>query len=165
MADNSIAVRRAQQSDCPLILDFIKQLAHYEKLSDQVVASVDLLQQNLFGEKANAHVLIGEVNGEPKGFALYFYNFSTFLGRKGLYLEDLFVAPDARGVGLGKLLLAQLAQIAVEQNCGRFEWCVLDWNKPAIDFYLSLGAQPLEDWTIFRVTGEAMQQLALQSMA
>ncbi len=165
MADNSIAVRRAQQSDCPLILDFIKQLAHYEKLSDQVVASVDLLQQSLFGEQANAHVLIGEVNGEPRGFALYFYNFSTFLGRKGLYLEDLFVAPDARGVGLGKLLLAQLAQIAVEQNCGRFEWCVLDWNKPAIDFYLSLGAQPLEDWTIFRVTGEAMQQLALQSMA
>ncbi len=156
-------IRVATKSDTGLILKFIKGLAHYEKLSHEVVANETLLQETLFGDKAVAHVLIAEWQGQAAGFALYFYNYSTFLGKPGLYLEDLFVLPEFRGHKLGKSLLIRLAQIAVEENLGRFEWSVLDWNQPAIDFYRAMGAEPMEGWTVQRVSGEALNQLAQQT--
>ena len=157
---SAFSIRHATVADVPLILDFIRRLAEYEKLSHLVVASEELLSQEMFGPRSHVEVLLGFEGEQPVGFAVYFHNFSTFLGRKGIWLEDLFVLPEARGRGYGKRLLLALARIAAERNCGRFEWAVLDWNQPSIDFYQSLGAVPLDDWTIFRVTGDALRKLA-----
>ena len=156
----SLQIRKAKSDDCELILDFIKSLADYEKLAHEVVATPALLQENLFGPHAKAEVIIAEYNSKPAGFALFFHNFSTFLGKPGIYLEDLFVYPDLRGHGIGKSLLKHLAQLAVERNCGRLEWSVLDWNKPAIDFYLSVGAAPMDEWTVYRLTGDKLKNFA-----
>jgi GNAT superfamily N-acetyltransferase len=151
----------ATERDVAVILSFIRKLADYEKLSHQVTATEDLLRQALFGERPVVEVLIANVGEEPAGFALYFHNFSTLLGRPGIYLEDLFVEPAQRGKGIGKALLIEIAKIAKQRNCGRLEWAVLDWNRPAIDFYRGLGAVPLDDWTLFRVTGESLDNLQL----
>jgi|TARA_B110000902_G_scaffold53131_1_gene61717 GNAT superfamily N-acetyltransferase len=155
-------IRPATIEDAGLILRFIRELADYEKLLHEVIADEATLKQSLFGETPHAKVLIGEYNGVAVSFALYFHNFSTFLGRPGIYLEDLYVQPTMRGKGLGKILLGYLASLAIELNCGRLEWWVLDWNKPAIDFYQSLGAQPMDEWTVNRVAGEALGKLAKQ---
>jgi GNAT superfamily N-acetyltransferase len=154
-------IRSATIEDTALILRFIKELADYEKLLHEVVADQATLEQSLFGETPHAKVVIGEYSGRPVSFALYFHNFSTFVGRPGLYLEDLYVQPNMRGKGLGKILLGYLASIAIELNCGRLEWWVLDWNKPAIDFYQSLGAKPMDQWTVNRITGDALDKLAV----
>jgi GNAT superfamily N-acetyltransferase len=143
--------RYAERKDVPLILWFIKQLADYEKMSDEVVATEELLEEWIF-DKNKAEVLFAVEGEKTVGFALFFHNFSTFLGRAGIYLEDLFVLPDYRGKGYGKSLMKKLAQIAAERGCGRLEWWCLDWNKPSIDFYLSLGAKPMKDWTVYRIT-------------
>ena len=156
---SQITIRYAQESDIPQILFFIKELAVYENMLDDVVATEDLLLEWIF-EKQKAEVIFAEENGEPVGFALFFHNFSTFLGRAGIYLEDLFVKPEHRGKGIGKALLQRLAQITVERGCGRLEWACLDWNKPSIDFYLSLGATPMDQWTIYRLTGETLRRMA-----
>lgn len=152
-------IRKATKKDVGLILDFIKKLAEYEKMLSDVVASEQLIKEWLF-EKKVAEVIFALENGKEVGFALYFHNFSTFLGRAGIYLEDLFVLPECRGKGYGKLLLKTLAKIAVERGCGRLEWCCLDWNKPSIDFYESLGATLLKEWKIFRVTGQTLNKLS-----
>ena len=161
---NKMVIRKGNASDCPLILDFIQQLGDYEKLSHEVVATSEQLNQTLFGNKPYAEVLIAEYDNKPVGFALYFYNYSTFLAKPGLYLEDLFVNPDARGKKIGKSLLIHLAKIALENGCGRFEWSVLDWNQPAIDFYRSIGAIGMEGWTGQRVTGDALIELAKKTI-
>lgn len=153
------SIRTATREDIPLILDFIRRLAIYERMVDQVVATESLLAHWLFDERC-AEVLIAEEGNTPVGFALYFYNFSTFLGRAGLYLEDLFVLEQYRGRGHGKALLRRLAQIALERGCGRMEWCCLDWNQSSIDFYRSLGAVPMSDWTTYRLTGETLENMA-----
>lgn len=150
----------ATEADLPLVLEFIRGLAEYERLAHEVVATEDLLRASLFGPRPYAECVIARWGGEPAGFALFFHNFSTFLARPGIYLEDLFVKPAMRGHGIGRALLRRLAQLAVERGCGRLEWSVLDWNEPAIGFYKSLGAVPLDDWTIFRVRGEALEKLA-----
>ena len=152
-------IRFAEEKDTELILKFIKGLAEYEKLSHEVVATENILRKSLFEQKA-AEVIIGEYNNEPVGFALFFHNFSTFLGRPGLYLEDLFIIPEMRGKGFGKIMLAFLAKIAVDRNCGRFEWWCLDWNQSSIEFYKNLEAVPMEEWTTFRLTGNELQNLA-----
>ena len=151
--------RFANETDCGLILAFIRQLAEYEKMSDQVVATEALLREWIF-EKKKAEVLFVCEGGKEVGFALFFHNFSTFLGRAGIYLEDLFVLPEYRGKGYGKAMLKKLAQITVERGCGRLEWACLDWNKPSIDFYLSLGSVPLDDWTTYRLTGNTLEEMA-----
>ncbi len=153
-------IREATEEDVPLILSLIRELAEYEKLSDEVVATEDGLQDSLFGERRYAEVLIAEHDGAPAGFALFFHNFSTFLGKPGLYLEDLYVKPAFRGAGIGKKLLVSLASLAKGRGCGRLEWWVLDWNEPSIGFYMKLGAVPMEDWTVYRVTGQALEDLA-----
>lgn len=153
-------IRQATEADVPLILWFIRELAEYEKLLHEVVATEEVLRQNLFGERRYAEVVIGELDGRPISFALFFHNFSTFLAKPGLYLEDLFVKPEARGKGIGKAMLAYLAKVAKERGCGRLEWWVLDWNEPAIQFYRSIGAHPMDEWTVHRVTGDALEQLA-----
>ena len=154
-------IRNAVESDIPLIFTLIRALAVYEKLEHKVVATEEILRQSLFGARPYAETIIVEDdNGKPEGFALFFHNFSTFLGRPGIYLEDLFINPEARGRGYGKALLARLATIAKERNCGRLEWSVLDWNEPSIKFYKALGAVPLDDWTMFRVTDGALDALA-----
>jgi GNAT superfamily N-acetyltransferase len=155
-----IRIEPATEKDIPLILTFIKELAEYERLSKQCVATEELLRNALFGERKFAEVVIAYYHDEPAGFELFFHNFSTFLARPGIYLEDLFVFPRFRGKGIGKALLVYLARIAKERNCGRFEWAVLDWNEPSIAFYKKLGATPLNDWTIFRLTGESLDTLA-----
>jgi len=155
-----IRIARAHEHDVPLILELIRGLAEYERLADQVVATEVGLRDALFGAEPAAEVVIAYADDRPAGFALFFHNFSTFLGRRGLYLEDLFVKPELRRLGIGRRLLTELARIAVERGCGRFEWSVLDWNAPAIEFYKSLGAKPLDDWTTFRMTGDALTQLA-----
>ncbi len=157
-----IAIRPAVVTDAGLILAFVRELAEYEKLSHEVVTDEAGLAAQLFRERPHAEVLIAEVDGAPAGFALFFHNFSTFVGKPGLYLEDLFVRPAFRGLGLGKRLMVGLAQIAVERDCGRFEWSVLDWNTPAIDFYRSLGAVGKDEWTVQRVSGDALRTLAAQ---
>jgi len=157
-----VSVRPATEDDLDLILELIKELAVYEELGDSVVASREAIREALFAEKPSAEVVIGELEGEAAGFALFFHNYSTFLGRKGLYLEDLFVKPAARGRGLGKLLLKTLAQTALERGCARMEWFVLDWNAPSIAFYKSLGASPMDEWTVFRMTSDAIRYLAEQ---
>jgi GNAT superfamily N-acetyltransferase len=156
-------IKQATVEDVPLILSFIKKLAEYEKLAHQVVATEEGLREALFGARPYAEVVISYYKAEPVGFALFFHNFSTFLGQPGIYLEDLFVDEQHRGKGFGKALLAHLAKLAVERGCGRLEWWVLDWNEPSINFYKSLGAVPMDEWTVFRVTGEALQSLANQS--
>jgi GNAT superfamily N-acetyltransferase len=153
-------IDRATERDVPLILRLIKELAEYERMSADVVATEAGLRETLFGPRPAAEVIVGREGDEPVGFALFFHNYSTFLAQPGLYLEDLFVVPRFRGRGYGKALLSHLAQIAIDRNCGRFEWSVLDWNDPAIGFYKRLGAKPLDDWTIFRVTGDALAALA-----
>ena len=153
-------VRDATEDDVPLILSFIKELAEYEKLSHEVVASEETLREGLFGGRRYAEVLISEYDGTPAGFALFFHNFSTFLGRPGIYLEDLYVRPEFRGAGIGRALLVRLARLATERGCGRLEWWVLDWNGPSIGFYEKLGAVAMDDWTVYRLTGEALDELA-----
>lgn len=155
-----ITIRSASEADIPLILRFIKALAEYERMAGEVTATEDGLRGSLFGPARAAEVLIASDDGNPVGFALFFHNYSTFLGQQGLYLEDLFVIPEARHRGVGKRLLAHLARLAVERGCGRFEWTVLDWNEPAIRFYKSLGARPMDAWKIFRITGDALTRLA-----
>ena len=156
---NQVMIRHAQENDIPQILQFIRELASYENMLDDVVATEDLLREWIF-EKKKAEVIFAEENGESVGFALFFHNFSTFLGRAGIYLEDLFVTPEHRGKGVGKALLQRLAQITMERGCGRLEWSCLDWNKPSIDFYLSLGAMPMDQWTVYRLTGDTLRRMA-----
>lgn len=155
---SDISFRPAVPEDCPLILSFIKALADYEKMSDQVVTTEELLREWIF-EKGKAEVIFPVVDGEEVGFALFFHNFSTFLGRAGIYLEDLFIKPEHRGKGYGKATLQQLGRIALERRCGRLEWACLDWNRPSIDFYLSLDAKPMEEWTVYRLTGDSLKGL------
>ena len=159
MAAIPFSITTATRADVPTILGFIRQLAAYEHLEHEVVATEELLEEWLF-DKEKAEVLIAREGDIPVGFALYFHNFSTFLGRAGIYLEDLFILKEYRGRGYGKALLRRLAQITVERGCGRLEWCCLDWNQPSIDFYRSLGAVPMSDWTIYRLTGETLKQMA-----
>lgn len=155
-------IRKAEVEDVPLILEFIKHLAEYEKLSHEVVATEELLSKYLFGEEKIAEVMLGYEEDVPVGFALYFYNYSTFLGKPGIYLEDLFVLEEFRGKGYGKVLLLYLATIAREKDCGRLEWAVLDWNQPSIDFYTSLGAEQMSEWIVNRVSGKTLEDLASQ---
>ncbi len=155
----SFYIRIAERKDTAQILSFIKGLAEYENMSGDVVADETTLEEWLF-DKQKAEVIIASVDGKDVGFALFFHNFSTFLGRAGIYLEDLFVLPEERGKGYGKALLRRLASIAVERKCGRLEWSCLDWNQPSIDFYFSLGAKPMTDWTVYRVDGETLKELA-----
>ncbi len=154
-----MTIRFAEREDIPKIFDFIKGIAEYEKMSDEVVATEATLEEWLFDRKI-AEVIFAVENGKEVGFALFFHNFSTFVGRGGIYLEDLYVYPEHRGKGYGKALLKKLAAIAVERNCGRLEWCCLNWNKPSIDFYLSLGATPMTEWTTYRVAGDTLKSLA-----
>jgi GNAT superfamily N-acetyltransferase len=153
-------IRSASEGDVPVILSLIRELAEYERAPDAVVATEAALRDVLFGPKRSADVLLALESGEAVGFAVYFYNFSTWLGRPGLYLEDLFVRPAVRGKGFGRALLERLAQIAKERGCGRMEWAVLDWNDPAIQFYRKLGAEPMNEWTVFRLTQEGIAKLA-----
>jgi len=150
----NLVIRNAEEKDIPIILLLIKELAEYEKLSDEVTADEEKLRKNLFGNKKYAEVLIAEYEGKPAGQALFFHNFSTFLAKPGIYLEDLYVRPYLRGKGIGKALLIQLVELAKERGCARVEWAVLDWNKSAIDFYEKLGAHPMDEWTVFRLTEE-----------
>ena len=156
----NIKFKLATEQDCATILSFIRALADYEKMSDDVIADEATLREWIFERKKAEVIFALNDEGKEVGFALFFHNFSTFLGRAGLYLEDLFVLPEYRGQGYGKGLLRKLAQIAVERECGRFEWVCLDWNKPSIDFYLKLGAAPLGDWTIYRLTGNTLTNFA-----
>ena len=158
-----IGIRPATEEDVPLILSFVRELAGYERLSHEVSATEDLLRFHLFGERREAEVVIGQYADEPAGFALFFHNFSTFLGRPGMYLEDLYVKPEFRGKGIGRAVLAYVAGLAKERDCGRLEWSVLDWNEPAIKLYRSIGAVPMDDWTVYRVTGKALDELAARA--
>ena len=159
-SDPKFVIREATKEDVPLILSFIRELAEYEKLSHDVVATAEILENSLFGERRYAEVIIGYYEDTPVGYALFFHNFSTFLGRQGMYLEDLYVQPAMRGKGLGKILLSYVARLAKERDCGRLEWVVLDWNEPALKFYDSIGAKPMEGWIIERLDGEALQAMA-----
>lgn len=153
-------IRSAVPSDVSTILRFVRELAEYERAADKVVATADLLSDALFGAQPAAYAVIAELDGAPVGMALYFFNFSTWTGWRGLYLEDLYVTPEARGRGVGGALLKHLAGIAVDRGCTRFEWAVLDWNRPAIDFYLSKGAEPMDEWRTYRVSGDALSRLS-----
>lgn len=155
----NLNIRFAQEADAETILGFIVALAEYENLENEVVATPELLREWIF-EKKKAEVLIAELDGKPVGFSLFFHNFSTFLGRAGIYLEDLCVLPEYRGRGIGKALLRRLAQITIERGCGRLEWACLDWNRPSIDFYLSLNARPMDEWTVYRLTGDTLAAMA-----
>jgi GNAT superfamily N-acetyltransferase len=156
----SLRIESATPGDVPHILGLIRDLAVYEKLEHQVVATAEGLRDTLFGEQPAAEVLLARIGPRVAGFALFFHNYSTFLGQRGLYLEDLYVRPEFRGRGCGRALLARLASLAVERRCGRLEWSVLDWNEPAIGFYRRLGAEPMSEWTVFRLTGEPLRRLA-----
>ncbi|WP_417429295.1 GNAT family N-acetyltransferase [Halpernia sp.] len=158
MTDTEFTIRKATENDAELIFKLIKKLAVYEKMENEVVTSIEELKENIFKNKF-AEVVIGEENGKAVGFALYFFNFSTFVGKPGLYLEDLFVEDNCRGKGFGKKLLLHLVKIAKEKNCGRMEWSVLNWNQPAIDFYESLGAKGMNEWTVYRLDGKTMENL------
>ena len=155
-----IIIRSAEIKDSKIILKLIKELSVYEKLSHTVINNEDMLKENLFGERKFAEVLIAEFDNQPVGFALFFHNYSTFVGRPGIYLEDLFVQPEMRGKGIGKKLFLELIKIAKERNCGRVEWSVLNWNTPAIDFYKSMGAVPMDEWTVYRLTEDKIDELA-----
>lgn len=157
---HEVSIRAAVESDLPLILHLIESLAEYERLRDQCVATEEKLRYTLFGKHPAAEVLIGSIEKEPMGFALFFHNYSTFLAQPGIFLEDLFVKPEARGKGVGHALLSALARLAVERNCGRLEWNVLDWNELAISFYKRIGAVPMDEWTTYRMTGDALEKLA-----
>lgn len=159
--EESVTIRFAEEADAPLILQFIRSLAQFEKLEDQVEATLETLKDGLFDKDGPAQCLLAYADDAPVGFALFFFNFSSFLGRVGLYLEDLFVVPEARSKGVGALLLQTLAKIAVENGCGRMEWAVLDWNQRAIDFYLTLGAGPTDGWQVYRLGEEELKALAL----
>lgn len=163
MSSNLTIIRAATVEDVPLILALIRELAEYERAPDAVVATEALLRDQLFGAQPAAEVLIAEHEGEPAGFALFFHNFSTWLGRRGLWLEDLFVRPALRGKGIGMALMRQLAHLAVQRGCGRFEWWLLDWNTPAIEFYRRLGAVGMDEWTVQRLEGDALHALAAQA--
>jgi GNAT superfamily N-acetyltransferase len=163
MTSTGITIRPAVAADVPLILSFIRELAVYEKLSHEVVTSEAALRRTLFGKHPAAEVMLADADGEPAGFALFFHNYSTFLGLPGLYLEDLFVRPDLRGRGVGRRLLSTLATLAIARGCGRFEWSVLDWNEPAHAFYRKLGARPMADWTVWRMDGPDLVALAKES--
>ncbi|MEI3110516.1 MAG: GNAT family N-acetyltransferase [Oscillospiraceae bacterium] len=160
--ENKLTFRYAVRKDIPLILQFIRDLAEYEKLLDEVVADEATLEEWIFDQK-KAEVIFAMEKGKEVGFALFFHNFSTFLGRAGLYLEDLFVLPEYRSKGYGKQILQKLAAIAVQRKCGRLEWWCLDWNQSSIDFYLSLGAEPMSDWTVYRISGDTLQDLAQET--
>ena len=160
--ENKLTFRYAVRKDIPLIFQFIRDLAEYEKLLDEVIADEATLEEWIFDQK-KAEVIFAMEKGKEVGFALFFHNFSTFLGRAGLYLEDLFVLPEYRGKGYGKQLLKKLASIAVQRKCGRLEWWCLDWNQSSIDFYLSLGAEPMSDWTVYRISGDTLQDLAQET--
>ncbi len=160
MKDKSVTIRFAEEKDLKTVLHFIVELAKYEKLEHEVVASEEKLAQTLFGERKYAEVLLAELHGQPVGFALFFHNYSTFLAKPGLYLEDLYVSPSSRGNGVGKRLFQKLCQVAKERECGRVEWWVLDWNQSAIDFYLSIGAKAMDEWTVFRLEESAIANLA-----
>ena len=157
--ETTVTFRSAERADVPLILQFIRTLADYEHMADQVVADEATLEEWLF-DRQKAEVLFAVLEGREVGFALFFHNFSTFLGRAGLYLEDLFVLPEVRGRGVGKAILQRLAALAVERGCGRLEWWCLDWNEPSIAFYRSLGAEPMSDWTVYRIAGQTLRDLA-----
>jgi GNAT superfamily N-acetyltransferase len=159
MEKSEFVIREGNVKDAETIFDFICQLAEYEKLTEEVTTNPEELAKTLFSESSHVKTIIALFNDKPVGFALYFYNYSTFKGKSGLYLEDLFVIPEMRGKGFGKLLLLELAKIAKDNNCARFEWSVLDWNKPAIDFYKSLGANPMDEWTVFRLTEKGIDNL------
>lgn len=159
-SNNEIKIHFANENEVGIILSFIKELAEYEKLTHEVIATEEKLKETLFSEKKYAEVLIAEYKNQPAGFALFFHNYSTFLAKPGIYLEDLFVKKELRGKGIGKALLSYLGIIALERNCGRIEWSVLDWNEPSIKFYLKLGAVPLNEWTVYRVTGDSIKKLA-----
>lgn len=159
MDKKKLSFRYAERKDTALILTFIKELARYEKMENEVIATEALLDEWLF-DKKKAEVIFAVVENKEIGFALFFHNFSTFLGRAGIYLEDLYVLPEYRGMGYGKGLLKKLAEIAIERGCGRMEWWCLDWNQPSIDFYLSLGAEPMKDWTVYRIAGDTLRNMA-----
>ncbi len=156
----AIKIRPASAEDSPLILCFITDLAIYEKAEEAVIATEFDIRDSLFGKESTTSALICELDDQPVGFAVYFFNYSTWLGKHGLYLEDLYVSPESRGAGAGKALLKHLAQLAVSKNCDRFEWSVLDWNEPAIGFYKAIGAQPQDEWVAYRLTGKALVELA-----
>ncbi len=157
---NEVTFRFAEKKDAPIILDFIKGIAEYEKMSDDVVTTTEMIEEWIF-EKKTAEVIFAIAEGDEVGFALFFHNFSTFVGRAGLYLEDIFVKNEYRKKGYGKALFKKLAEIALERNCGRMEWVCLDWNKPSIDFYMSLGAKPMNEWTLYRLTDKQLQDISL----
>lgn len=159
LQEGPLTIRRAVRNDAPTITELIMGLAVYEHMPECCFATDELIEQSIF-DRGEAKVLIAEYDGKPAGFSLYFYNYSTWLAKKGIYLEDLFVKPEMRGKGIGKSLLQTLARIAVDEDCGRFEWSCLDWNEPSIEFYKSMGAQPMSDWTMYRVTGESLHKLA-----
>lgn len=159
MPDPDLSIAPATREDVPVIYRFVKLLAEYEKLSHEMVATEAMFADTLFGERRYAEVLVARYRGEPAGFALYFHNYSTWLAKPGIYLEDLFVLPECRGKGIGKALLVELARVAKDRGCGRLEWSVLDWNEPSIRFYESLGARPMKDWTMYRMTEDAIDQL------
>ena len=163
LSANPLSIVPATRNDLSLILALIKELAEYERLAHEVVATEEVLSETLFGERPYAEVVLAYYAGEPVGYALYFHSYSTFLGRPGLYLEDLFVRPAVRGKGIGKALLAFVAHVASERTCGRLEWSVLNWNEPAVGFYKSLGAKPMDTWTVYRMTDEPLARLASQS--
>ena len=160
--EKGFLIREAERKDVPLVLSFIRKMGEYEKLSHEVVASEELLERYLFGDRRFAEVILGYYNEVPVGFALYFFNFSTFLSRPGIYLEDIFVLEEYRRMGFGKVMLSYLAKTAVERECGRLEWVVLDWNEPSIKFYKSLGAKLMNEWIITRMTGPSLKELADQ---
>ncbi len=156
----TFTIRTAERGDVPLLLGFIRELAKYERLADEVSATEDVLERTMFGEHAYAEALLGYAGETPVGFAIFFHNFSTFLGKPGLYLEDIYVKPEHRSNGYGRAMLRHLAGMAVERGCGRVEWAVLDWNESAIQFYRTLGARPMDDWIIYRLDGDALRALA-----
>lgn len=160
---NDFKIVNATEENVALILSFIRDLAEYERLSEKVSATEDVLREQLFGARPSAEAIIGYDKDEPVSFAVFFHNFSTFVGRRGLYLEDLFVKPESRGKGIGRAMLAYLAKLAQERQCGRLEWAVLNWNEPAIKFYRNLGATPMDDWTTFRLSGDELERLARET--
>ena len=160
LSKGRLQIEAATRNDAPLILAFIKELAVYEKLAHEVVATEETLAETLFGKHPYAEVVIALYDGQPVGYALFFHTFSTFVGRPGLYLEDVYVQPSMRGKGVGKALMTHLARLAVDRKCRRFEWSVLNWNEPSIGFYKSLGAKPMDEWTVYRLAGESLERLA-----
>lgn len=159
VTDDKLVLKQASPEDVPLILSFIKEIADYEKLSHEVVATEETLHKSLFGKNANTEVIIAYYENKPAGYAVFFHNFSTFIGKNGLYLEDIYVKPELRGEGIGGKIFNHLVKLAVERNCGRMEWSVLNWNTPAINFYKKLGAEPMEEWTVYRLTEEKLKAL------